>query len=626
VRDIRVGPRTVPPEAALPNPALPPTVLETVAWAADRGTATDGLRFLDAREAVTWLPWAEVHERALRAGATLRAAGVLPGERVALILPTSPTFVDAFLGVLAAGAVPAPLHPPPRHKGRLAEYNAQTAAMIRACRASAVIADKGSRRLLGETVRRSRPRLGVLAAEDLLRAEPLPAVLSDMDDLALIQFTSGTTRLPKAVARTHRQLLANTDAILDFLPRDAHDPGGAPYTPVGVSWLPLFHDMGLIGCFFVALRRPGQLVQLSPEAFLQHPAQWLRAISRYQGTVSAAPGFGYALCVERIEDADLEGVDLSSWRFALDGAEPVNPVVLRRFQGRFARWGLRSTATTPVYGLSEAGLAVTFSDPWQPFKARRFSREALTRGQVEEVRQVQGLGAPQSAQDRHTIELCSVGRPLRGFGVEIRDADCGLLPPNRVGRLWVRGPSLMDGYFDQRPSPLQDDWLDTGDLGFLYEGDLYLHGRAEDLVPLDGAQHSPHEIESAVDAVEGVRPGCSAAVGLRKDETDKLVLFVEYRERRTELAEDCRQAVLAATGLDPDLVVLVPPGTLPRTSSGKIRRQELLSAWQQGSLKPPTQVNAWSMAGVLARSALGYLRARGSDPLDPTPPSERAPG
>ncbi len=606
---LSVGPRTIPPSLALPRPHLPPTVLESVARAASEGLTTDGLRFVGRDETDRFFGWDEVYDRAVRAGAALAAAGVRPGDRVALVLPTDPLFIDAFLGVLAAGAVPAPLYPPVR-LGRLEEYHARTAAMLRACGASAIIADARCRRILGETVRRAPTRLGVIAAEDLHRHAPAPPVAREADDLALVQFSSGTTVAPKPVGLTHSQVLANTDAIVDFMPLVARDQDGSPYDPVGVSWLPLYHDMGLIGCLFVALRRPGPLALIAPEDFLYRPALWLRTISRLRGTVSPAPNFAYALCVERIRDEELDGVDLSSWRLALNGAEPVSPAVLRRFLRRFAQWGLRESALTPVYGLSEAALAVTFSDPWRPFRSRYFSRAALAQGRAEEIAPPRGVGSPEAERDPRTIELSSVGRPLRSFGVEVRDRDGTVLPPERLGRIWARGPSLMHGYLDREEQPIVDGWLDTGDLGFIYQGDLFIHGRAKDVIILRGANHSPQDIEIAVDCVEGTRAGCAAAVSELGEDGERLVLFVEYREPRPELAEDCRRAVLGATGLDPALVVLLAPGTLPRTSSGKIRRAETLVQWHEGSLRPPDAVTPWLLAGALAKSALGYLRAR----------------
>ena len=552
----------------------------------------DGLHWLDRRERETHVPWHEMRERARRAGGTLRGRGVRPGDRVAILLPTHPTFGDAFFGVLAAGAVPVPLYPPVR-LGRLDDWVAQTAAMMRAADVRAVIAGPRVRRVLGKVLELAPPPLGLLAAEKLTQGPDVPFYPAHPDDLAMVQFSSGTTVRPKPVGLTHRQALANVARILDFMPPDA------PYEHVGVSWLPLYHDMGLIGCVFVAAYRAGPLALLPPEAFLAKPALWLRAISRFGGTVSPAPNFAWALCVERVDDAQLEGCDLSSWRLGLNGAEPVSPETTRAFTERFARWGLRETAVTPVYGLSEAALAVTFSDPTTAAPTAWLDRGALALGQVQ---------VTEPGPD--AVELASVGRPLRDYAVEIRGEDGQALPEGRVGRLHVAGPSLMAGYLDRTEQPIEDGWLDTGDLGFVLDGRLTITGRAKDVLILRGRNHAPHDVERAVDAVEGVRTGCAAAVADLGGGGERLLLFVEVRERLPVQAEACHAAVLQATGLRVDALHLLDPGTLPRTSSGKIRRSEALRLHQAGALVAPNAVTPVRLAGAMARSALGHLRAR----------------
>jgi len=558
----------------------------------------DGLVFVDLHEREERVPWSMVRDRALRAAGVLAAMGVQAGDRLILVLPTSPLFMDAFFGCLMLGAVPVPVYPPVR-LGRLDEYVDRTAAMLRSVDAVGMISDARVRRLLGQVVARARPRLGVIAAEDLIKGPPGQPRMPRPDDLAMVQFSSGTTVDPKAVGLSHRAVLANVVAIVEQVLRvDPELPGGA-------SWLPLYHDMGLIGCVFPALWHPGPLALIPPEIFLLRPALWLRTIARHRSTVSPAPNFAYGLCLERIKDEDLADVDgrpadLSCWRLALNGAEPIAPRTLRAFRERFAAWGLRPEALTPVYGLSEAALAVTFSDPMTPFLTRRFDRVALSQGRAEQ--------RPEEAAD--PMELVSVGQPLPGFEVQIRGPDDAVLGEALVGRVWAAGPSLTSGYLNRPESPVRDGWLDTGDLGFLLDGELYITGRAKDVLILRGRNHAPQELEHAVDAVDGVRTGCSAAVAEITSEGERLLIFVEAREDDPELAERCRKAVLSSTGLDPDLVVILAPGTLPRTSSGKIRRAETLSRWQQGQLLPPDKVTPWLLAGALAKSALGYWRGR----------------
>ena len=475
------------------------------------GYPAAGLRILDRQERALWYPWSEILRRARRVAGGLQDAGVFPGDRVALIYPTCVEFFDAFFGVLLAGAVPVPLYPPVR-LGRLEEYDGRTTAMLRAVQARMVLADRRVRRLLGPAIEGAGPDLGCQTTESLTDSI-LQTQTPTTDDLALVQFSSGTTVDPKPVALSHRAVVAQTVRLNAFWP----DGNGVVHG--GASWLPLYHDMGLIGCVFPALERPAVLTLLPPELFVARPASWLRAISRHGATVSPAPNFAYGLCVDKIRDEEMEDVDLSSWRVALSGAEPVAPRVLRAFQERFSKWGLRSDALTPVYGLSEAALAVTFSPVERPFTSRRFDRDQLA-------------ASERAIEDPHGVEIVSVGRPLPGFELRIVDRDGRDLPPNRLGLVLVRGPSMMEGYLGlvrATAEVLRGGWLDTGDLGFIAEGELYLSGRAKDVLILRGRNHSPVEVEHAVDRVEGVRVGCAAAVSYLPEDadTEALVLLVE---------------------------------------------------------------------------------------------------
>jgi len=557
-----------------------------------------GLRFVDAAEHADWFGWPLVRSRALVACGRLQAHGVAPGDRVALVLPTSIEFFDAFFGVLLAGAVPVPLYPPVR-LGRLAEYAARTARMLELVRAALVVTDRRVRRLLGPAVAAARPRLGCAVLDELADSAPRPLPVTP-DDLALVQFSSGTTVDPKPVALSHRAVVAQTLCLKGFWPQ----PAGRTVDS-GVSWLPLYHDMGLIGCVLPALEHPGTLTLIPPELFVARPAVWLRTISHYRATISPAPNFAYGLCLDRIRDEDLEGVDLSCWRVALNGAEPVAPRVLRGFCERFARWGFAAAAMTPVYGLSEAALAVTFSEVAAPFGSRCFDRERLAR----DGRAVEAAGG---------VELVALGRPLPDFALAIVDDDGAELGPGRVGRLLVRGPSLMDGYLDQPEATaevLRDGWLDTGDLGFLHDGQLFLTGRAKDLLILRGRNHSPHEVEDAVAEVSGARAGCAVAVSWlpEGDIGERLLLLVEARRdvpgsAYPQIASECAAAVRAAAGLHPDRVEVLAAGTLPRTSSGKLRRAETLRRWLAGELDPPAPVTPLRVLAAAARSRLAFAR------------------
>jgi acyl-CoA synthetase (AMP-forming)/AMP-acid ligase II len=549
-----------------------------------------GVTFVGLHEEETRRSWAEVHDRAARLAGALDRLGVRPGDRVAIVLRTEPAFLDAFFGALLAGAVPVPLYPPVR-LGRMEEYVAATARMVQVAGARLVLAGGAVRRLLGEVVARARPALGCREV-DGLAAAPLAREL-DPAALALVQFSSGSTVDPKPVALTHRAVAAHTAAVLAAL-------GAGPGDGL-VSWLPLYHDMGLIGGLLGAMSYPGPAALIAPEHFLARPALWPRALSRHRATLSAAPSFAYAYAAQRVKEADLAGVDLSAWRAALDGAEPVAPAALRRFVERFGPHGFDSRALLPVYGLSEAALAVTFTPLGRGWRGRALDPAALAaRGEVAD--------GPR--------EVVSVGRPIPGVEVEVRSPSGAALPERRLGRVFVRSASLMEGYLglpEATARALVGGWLDTGDLGFVEGGELYVHGRAKDVVIVRGANHAPDELEAPLADVAGVRPGCAVAVGADRDgEGEGLLLLVERAGPPSDdaaVADAARRAVLERTGVAGEVVMLAP-GTLPRTSSGKMRRSEALRRHLAGALRPPEPVTPLRMARALVRSTAGYARAK----------------
>ena len=307
------------------------------------------------------------------------------------------------------------------------------------------------------------------------------------------------------MALSQANLVAQVESLMGIIEPTRAD--------VLVSWLPLYHDMGLIGCLLGAAGYPGPLVLIPPEHFLARPALWLRAIGRHRGTISAAPHFAYAYATERVRDGDLDGLSLRSWRIALDGAEPVTVGALQRFAARFAPLGFDPGALMPVYGLSEASLAVTFSPPGRPPLAEGLDPARLAEGEVVPGRR----------------EVVSVGRPVPGVEVEVRDGEGAPLPERRLGRIHVRGPSVMQGYLGDEGATaraLRDGWLDTGDLGFHAGGELFVHGRAKDLVIVRGANHAPEEFESALAGIEGLRPGCAVALGFVPQDGDGEELLV----------------------------------------------------------------------------------------------------
>jgi len=584
------------------GPPLPRPQYRTVNEAlAASAKGESGLTFVDLAERETFLPYSDLYARARRTAAALLARGVETGDRVALVFPTSPGFLEAFFGVLLSGAVPVPLYPPVR-LGRLAEYLVATARMIAAVGARLVLADASTRRLLGKAIEASRPPLGCVTPEDLGPANELEVEVELEVDvgpsaLGLIQFSSGSTTDPRPVALSHDSLMAQLAALRALLPPEEAAP------QKGVSWLPLYHDMGLIGCLLQAVYYPGPLVLIPPELFLAKPSLWLRAIARHRATISVAPSFAYALCARRVKDEDLTG-DLSSWRLALCGAEPVALDSLEHFARRFAPFGFDRRALRPVYGLAEASLAVTFTPG---------DREVRALG-VDAVR----LAATGEVADGARA-IVSVGTPIPGTEVEVRGPDGRALGERRVGRIFVRGPSVMVGYFQQPEATagaLAGGWLDTGDLGFVAGGELHVSGREKNVIVIRGANHQPQEFEECLAGVEGVRAGCAAALGFVPEGAGGEQLLVLAERARTgqgddgRTADQIRRAILAHTGIRPHTVRLLDAGTIPRTSSGKLRRNEALRRFLAGELGPPAAVSRLRILLEVFRSALAFARMR----------------
>jgi fatty-acyl-CoA synthase len=559
-----------------------------------------GARFVAPSEEATFYPYQDVLRRAQQAAATLQARGLRRGDRVALILSTSIEFFDALLGVQLAGGIPAALYPPFR-LGKLDEYFARLRKMLSKVGARFLITEGRIKRLLGPGV------VGVESLEEVLEAKDLQSgggrwqpVDVDPAMPAFLQFSSGTTVEPKAVMVTHTNLLANLtmmERCLVYRDESEIDNGC-------VCWLPLYHDMGLVGCLYLGMYYPGTVTYMGPDTFLARPAIWLRTLSRYHSAISPAPHFAYSLCATKIKDEEMEGVDLSRWRAALNGAEPIESDGIQRFTERFARWGFQPTAMTPVYGLAEAGLGVTFTGLDELPRFTEFSREGLWNG---------GVAHPGPGR-----RIASVGRQLPGVEVAIFDDREQPVPEGGVGRIWVKGPSITKGYWESpelTANMIHGDWLDTGDLGFFYQGELYIAGRAKDLIIIRGRNYAPQEMEELLLDVEGVRKGCVAAVStLIEGEGEQLIILAEKDPRSKRAEEEVRaeisHCILKGLSLKPRDVELLEPGTLPRTSSGKLRRSEALRQFLAGELVPPEKVNAVKLLFEVGKSQLAWAKFR----------------
>jgi acyl carrier protein len=543
---------------------------------------------------------AELARAAAAVAAGLQRAGVAPRDCVAIMLPTSADYFASYFGVLLASAIPVPIYPPARvsqledhvrrHAGILA--NAQATALITVPEAMVVA------RLLQAQVPGLRH---VLAAHDLRACEAAPhPVHAQPDDIAFIQYTSGSTGNPKGVALTHANLLANIDAMARACQATSRD--------VFVSWLPLYHDMGLIGAWLSGLVVGFPLVVMSPLAFLSRPRRWLDAITRYRGTLSAGPNFAYELCLKRIGDDELDGLDLASWRLAFNGAEAVSPDTVRRFTERFAPCGLRAEAMAPVYGLAECAVGLLFPPLGRAPPIDAVDRDALMRGQRAQ---------PAAAGDAAALRFVGCGQPIPGHAVRIVDAAGAEVGERLEGRLEFKGPSATRGYYrnpEQTARLRRGDWLDSGDRAYRVGGEFYITGRVKDIVIRAGRNLYPDEIEEAVGRVPGIRKGCVAVFGMPDPAagTERLVVLAEARDEKSIGDAALRDAVARAVGdtigEPADEIVLARAHTVLKTSSGKVRRaacRELLASGGVGQA-PRT---AWRQMLRLALDAAG-LRAR----------------
>jgi acyl-CoA synthetase (AMP-forming)/AMP-acid ligase II len=482
----------------------------------------------------------------------LRERDIGRGDAVALMLPTGADFLRAFAAVLLLRAVPVPIYPPLR-LDRLEEYARRQSAILKDARVALLITIARARpvaRLLAPAVPSLRE---VVTAEELAEAGThVAGEEARADDVAFVQYTSGSTGQPKGVVLTHANLLANIRAI-------AHGLELAP-TDVGVSWLPLYHDMGLIGSWLNCMHHGVPLTLLPPTAFLARPERWLWAIHERRATLSPAPNFAYELCVRRIADASLEGLDLSSWRVALNGAEPVSPATLERFAARFGRYGFRREAMTPVYGLAECSVALAFPPLGRGPRVDRVAREPFSR---------EGRAEPAAADAPASLEFVSAGRALPEHEIRLVD-DAGAAVADRVvGRLLFRGPSATSGYLANPEATsaitMADGFLDSGDLAYRADGEIYVCGRRKDLIIKAGRNLVPQEIEEAAAEVPGVRRGCVVAFGAPNPAlgTEALVVVAETRvtdpEERDRIVAAVTERVAAALELPPDQVVLVAP-------------------------------------------------------------------
>ena len=550
---------------------------ETLGEALDyAATGARGLNFHDARgNLVRPYPFSEMRGDALAMAARLIAAGIKPKDRVALVAETGAEFAALFFGVVYAGAWPVPLPLPTSFGGR-GSYIDQLRVQLDSCHPRLLLYPPELAQMAGEAAAAAGVEgldwntLAARAAPDL----PLPPASGE--DIAYLQYSSGSTRFPHGVAITHHALLNNLAAHSHGMKLEDGDRC--------VSWLPWYHDMGLVGCFLSPVANQVSTDYLKTEDFARRPLAWLDIISRNPGTsISYSPTFGYDICARRMSSQTKasERFDLSRWRLAGNGADMIRPDVMQNFVDAFADAGFKASAFLPSYGLAEATLAVSIMPPGEGIR-------------VELVAETQ-LSGIEHGQDRpqRFRAIVNCGKPARDMRIEIREEDGTPLPERAIGKLWCKGPSVMVGYFRDQPATdacLVDGWLDTGDMGYLSDGYVYIVGRAKDMIIVNGRNHWPQDIEWAVEQLPGFKQGDIAAFAITTPGGEETpAVLVQCRtsdeDERRRLRDEISERVRSVTGMN-CVIELIPPRTLPRTSSGKLSRAKARNLYLNGDIKP----------------------------------------
>lgn len=539
------------------------------AAATGAGTVT----FISGDEETT-VTWSQLHADARAMAVALQDRGIRPGDHVALLGPTTREFVTAIQATWLTGATVICL-PLPMRLGSIEEFIDQTRARVLRADVRIVIMDPMLADFLDE--RPDDPPRVLLdeLAEQARRADPQQWERPEDDPsaVAIIQFTSGSTSEPKGVVLPQHTIGANIDGIVEVGHLDVDDD-------VFVSWLPLYHDMGLVGMLMVPMTTGARLVLGAAQDFTARPSRWMQWIDRHGGTITAGPNFAWALVTRSLRRSD-ELLDLSRLRVALNGAEPVDPAAVRQLIEAAERHGLHPGAVFPAFGMAELAIAGAFPELGAGLRTDPVDRRVL---------ESEGYAAPAPAGAEGTREFVLLGRPIPGLEIRVVDPATGRsLRPREVGEMEIRGTSVTPGYYkepDATQELFRDGWLRTGDLAYLLDGELVLCGRLKDVIIVGGRNIFPEDVERSVASVEGVRPGNVIAFGVEgRRGREALVVVAEPRpDAPDDLARSVREAARAACGLPPSDVLLVPPGSLPKTSSGKLQRGLCRQSYLDGSL------------------------------------------
>lgn len=566
------------PVAEVAAPSAAETLLDALDWHVRAHPQRTHVQLYGDTGEIQDISYQDLLDGARAVAAGLRRLQLAPGQCVAIMLPTGAEYLYSFMGVLLAGGVPVPIYPPAR-LSQIEDHFRRHARILQNAGAVCLITFPPAKRV-SRLLTSHVPELRRIVTVPELSTAGLLHEASDAtpDTVAFLQYTSGSTGNPKGVVLTHAQVLASLASMGTALEARSND--------VFVSWLPLYHDMGLIGAWLGSLVFGFPLVLMSPLTFLARPARWLQAIHAHHGSMSGGPNFAYELCVRRIKDADIEGLDLSSWRLAFNGAEPVSPETMDRFAERFVPYGLKSEAIAPVYGLAEATLGVAFTPVGRGMRTDCVKRAVImNEGRVEAA----------DADDADAQVFVSSGVPIPGFEVRTVDDAGRETAEHAVGRLEFRGPSTTSGYYRNPEATRElfhDGWLDSGDRAYIADGEVFITGRAKDVIIRAGRNIYPYELEQAIADIDGIRRGCVAVFGVsdRASGTEQIVVVAETRETGDAALAALRRRIEELTsellGMPADDVVMASPGTVLKTSSGKIRRVALRDLYDRGSLDP----------------------------------------
>ncbi|MGF6889455.1 fatty-acyl-CoA synthase [Nocardia sp. GAS34] len=584
---------------ALPEGATASTFTQVLAE--NLGHSDSGYTFVreDGRE--DFVSWSELSREALLRGRRLLRSGLRKGERIALIVPEEQEFVLTFLGAVSVGVIPVPLYPPMSF-GKLEAYCQDAAGILRAAGARVLLMPRSLADLLDPLVRAVEGLQSVVAeeffAEPLVGSAPQPEAILPQD-VMFLQFTSGTTAAPKGVRVTHASVLANCAAIISAL-------GLERGRDRGVSWLPMYHDMGLVGFVLAPLIVRCPVSFLPTLRFALSPRLWLETVSRHRATVTFAPNFGLALAVKHTSAQELERLDLSCLRVVGCGAEPIHPETLRSFAAHFAAAGLRPGAVVPCYGMAEATLAISFSEIGVPLALDVIQKEPY---------HASGLARPASQTEAPGAQVAFVpcGRPIAGHRILIVDDAGNPLPERHIGEVVFQGPSVAAGYHGDAEATRRSftaHGLRTGDCGYLAEGVLYVTSRKKDLLIINGRNHDPQTVEWAAAEVPGLRKGNVVAFTRPGRATEEVVIVAELRRGdAATVARQVRGHIQAKLSLPVAEIILLPPGELPKTSSGKVKRSKTRQQYLEGLRSAPP--------GELHTIHTPFTRSINEHPSDP---------